>query len=836
MELRIELLSPTCTAGGIARPGVADREVSFDRFGLPVISGRTLKGLLRDAYEGLLQTAAVELGLPPANVLFGAIGASDWPDEETQWACKTPAAIAIRDARPDGGAQLAAWLEALWQRANGIATIRREGVMEYYCLRRYQTAINRRTRAPEERTLRSTRTLRRGLTLRASLDELQVDPAPETYKLSLGLAAAAVERLGTSRTRGLGAVRLTLQDDDQNLTAAAISLLERGESLSPVQPRPDTPALSIAPDALNRDQGPHVLLFEVLLQEPAVFPTLDGDPNTVATLRSVPGSAIRGWLATRYLAQTGGRADDRFYRLFCSGSVAFLAAQPAIENAAGSNARSTPVPASVRALKGFSDTYIDLVSQKPQEPLRRVGGCTVLSDVGDATAPLHETSVELQYHHARPRDDKRIGRAVGAENAAEYDGLTPERSGALFTYERLAPGQSFLGGIVGSPGDLEAIRQLAQGRTKAQLGRSKSAGYGGHATWNWLGEPRKADSRGGESAGWAKEEVFEESVGWPAQTIVVTLLSPLVAVSRIGHPSPEFPVGQLARAVRIEPDASGSSIVESYARTEWISGYLSHQRLPRQQMPALSAGSVYVVALSREITHAEARIAETQSYGLRIEDGYGRIAIQPLAERAAAPKFRPARPSAAIGTVEVREGTPEWDLALDLFRRRIEECARRRAWVLSSLREHREANGTMIQANRKVSKHLLYRLLQMVDTLPVEDLHTEISNLRQTASNQLQHCLVCEDDRAKTLRQFLCDESKSWAQRFTEDFLLAVWADERLAWGSVFGGRNPLLSADAEERQLTDEPFAKHVVRIFLSSYLRDLIRQAQIRGGEREE
>ena len=48
-ELRITLLSDAGPGTGEGRAGAIDREVPHDNFGLPVLPGRRLKGLLRES-------------------------------------------------------------------------------------------------------------------------------------------------------------------------------------------------------------------------------------------------------------------------------------------------------------------------------------------------------------------------------------------------------------------------------------------------------------------------------------------------------------------------------------------------------------------------------------------------------------------------------------------------------------------------------------------------------------------------------------------------------------------------------------------------------------------
>jgi len=51
MHLKIECLSDTCFARPAPAVGVVDTDLARDALGLPLPSGKTLHGLLRDTWE-----------------------------------------------------------------------------------------------------------------------------------------------------------------------------------------------------------------------------------------------------------------------------------------------------------------------------------------------------------------------------------------------------------------------------------------------------------------------------------------------------------------------------------------------------------------------------------------------------------------------------------------------------------------------------------------------------------------------------------------------------------------------------------------------------------------
>ena len=73
--LQITLHSPLTSAAGEGRAGVVDRDVAFDDLGLPVLPGRRLKGLWREAYRDAADAWTLCGQSPmPADRIFGASG------------------------------------------------------------------------------------------------------------------------------------------------------------------------------------------------------------------------------------------------------------------------------------------------------------------------------------------------------------------------------------------------------------------------------------------------------------------------------------------------------------------------------------------------------------------------------------------------------------------------------------------------------------------------------------------------------------------------------------------------------------------------------------------
>ncbi len=207
--IRIDLMSDATFGRGEGLAGVVDQEVEHDRYGLPFLRGRALKGLLVEECANILYalgTAPDELKQAAA-FLFGQAGSTLNDDAKM----------------PVGAAQLPGDLrraiEADVESGNDVEAgkLTRLDVLESLTAIRRQTAVTE-TGAPEDGSLRSMRVILRGTSFVAPL---HFDAKPDDKALSLLAACVmALRRAGTGRNRGRGRLSARLYEDGSDVTDA----------------------------------------------------------------------------------------------------------------------------------------------------------------------------------------------------------------------------------------------------------------------------------------------------------------------------------------------------------------------------------------------------------------------------------------------------------------------------------------------------------------------------------------------------------------------------------------------------------------------------------------
>ena len=600
--LQIKLQSPLTSAAGEGRVGVVDRDIAFDDLGLPILPGRRLKGLWREAYRDVADAWELCGESPiPVELIFGKSGQRPGDGD---------ACMFIANAELQEASSLRKWLKYLQDKKQ----LHPDDVVQYFATVRAQTAIDRRTGAALKNTLRLTRTLKAGLVFQARVRFFE---SPDDVLLNaLSLGAAALQHMGTARTRGLGKISCRLLAHDENgqcrdLTDEALSndaLPSIAETNLAQQAQTSNKNTTAVPPS-NRPIPTHLLRYRLKLTAPAVIPVADGDPNTVMTRQEVPGSNIWGAAAWHYLSQPNHTPEaEAFRRAFLDGNLRFLTAYPEAFNEMSQ--RMIPIPHSIRKFKK-NEEPVDFVEQSPRgEPTKRLDRS--YARISEWSLETQAVKTELNYHHARAKD-RRIGRALGAEAAEGAD------SGALFTYEAIQAGQSFQGAVLGSEDDLKNLQIWLQ-EGEIRIGRSRSAQYG-EAVFEWLDDAPQALNGLGEWDGFVEQQ--PPDVADSDNRLIITALSPLLTINDCGHPVACFPEGELAEALGLET----SELCRSYTRTEVIGGYNSHLRLPRQQWPAIAPGSVFVFKTGQTLDPERLLQLEHNGLGLRKGEGYGRIAV-----------------------------------------------------------------------------------------------------------------------------------------------------------------------------------------------------------------
>ena len=196
--LAVTLESDSTFGRGDGVPGLVDAEVEHDRYGMPFLRGRTLKGLLEEECANILFAldGGAEHWRAAAEALFGRPGSvtEDGALMHVGDACLTAGLRAAIVAAADAGRYLAA------------------DVLESLTAIRRQTAMDE-TGVPDAGSLRAMRVILRETSFEAQLTFVAT-PSPDSLAL-LAACTTALRYGGTGRNRGRGLVTARLCDAER---------------------------------------------------------------------------------------------------------------------------------------------------------------------------------------------------------------------------------------------------------------------------------------------------------------------------------------------------------------------------------------------------------------------------------------------------------------------------------------------------------------------------------------------------------------------------------------------------------------------------------------------
>ena len=200
--LTFVLKSDTTFGRGDGVAGLLNREVEHDRYGLPYLRGRTLKGLLSEEADNILyalqaQTSSETLSTwrDARNALFGQSGSS----RQKQAIMHYGHAMLPQPVREAVIASLG-------------PTLTPSDILESLTSLRRQTAIDENG-VPVDKSLRTMRVILRETNFAATLQSKR-DLCPREEAL-LSVATMALRRAGTGRNRGRGRLQANLLDANQ---------------------------------------------------------------------------------------------------------------------------------------------------------------------------------------------------------------------------------------------------------------------------------------------------------------------------------------------------------------------------------------------------------------------------------------------------------------------------------------------------------------------------------------------------------------------------------------------------------------------------------------------
>lgn len=329
--------------------------------------------------------------------------------------------------------------------------------------------------------------------------------------------------------------------------------------------------------------------YKIILKEPLLATSLNGDPNSSVSYDAIPGSMIRGLAAAR-MVNIGAMSDEVRGKLF-DGRTRFLNAYPADAHWR----RGLPAPLSWTKEKdrlSASGKIQDQASMRPTFRTPTGVGKTfmwLIEDEDETMTALRNPERHISIHTLRRRE---AGRPTKSE-------------GAVYRYDALAANECFVGAIlVPDEAAGEALKKLLPAGAY-RLGGSATAGYGRVHLQDVV-----------VNTDW--HEYPDDALPLPkGRTFSVLLLSNVILRDELGSNH-----SHLEKALDAQVE-----LIKAFKSTEPVGGFNRTWGLPLPQDIAVSAGSLFVLRAQEDISRDRVEQWLENGVGERTVEGFGRIAV-----------------------------------------------------------------------------------------------------------------------------------------------------------------------------------------------------------------
>ena len=341
-----------------------------------------------------------------------------------------------------------------------------------------------------------------------------------------------------------------------------------------------------------------------LLEPVLIAQTGAGEGNSAIGLDFIPGSAIRGALAARWLGHNRNldlAMDPSARSFFLDHKVFYLNAYPVCDNQ-----RSLPVPASWFSEKELADDPDAMIYDFALEPSNEEHLGAVKQPAGGPFCKITYETFGDETHQSwvsilKPDRFDQVHITLEDVNKRGEDNL-------VFRYEALSAGQLFASAIVAPDEfDLTPILAMLQ-EGDLRIGSAHMAGYGRLQIENCILRESYHEYEAAGSSGNGK--------------IVLTLLSHTILRNENGQTG--WDGGKtIAKELGCKPNDKPES---AYGKMVIVGGYNRKWSLPLSQDWALAAGSVFVFN-EMQIDPDRLQILIDRGLGERRSEGFGRVAV-----------------------------------------------------------------------------------------------------------------------------------------------------------------------------------------------------------------
>lgn len=565
--------------------GIVDTDIVFDQNGFPYFPGRRLKGLLRESALEVCEITETDSVI--VDSLFGNGHKSSL--------------VVIPDLIIESRPTIYQSIDKYDILESDIQLTKQE-IAAFFTKQIQQTTIDENGVA-QDGSLRVYRVLKPGFTFAGEIN-LMISTETARAESLFQLAVINLKYAGLRRNRGFGEIALQL-DDTKSITENINRLTKQNENPTDSSKKDQSDSDDSCGDGSQTKASETYELnanisYRITLNSPVIIAKQQGEQNTVATEDYIPGTAVRGMLASLIIREKklkNAECDPLFQELFLSGKTNI---KGAFINGA------IPIPSCLKLLK--SEIVVKNDTKNPEDKAKpeklynlfdddklgitkpKSGWCTFSSNDGENVRnklTAHQVQKQVSFHSSRK--DSRIAGS--------------NKDGAIFYYESFSAGQVFHGEITGDMRILEQFHTLVGAEFKSTIGRSRSAQFGQITVR--LDAPSELQKN------------YQTSESEERKKYQMLLLSPMI----LSDPETGLSSPNLKTLAEQYLGVKGAVIEKHVINLTTIENHVGVWCAKSPAEQALALGSI----IELQISSAEAAQLEKEGVGERTHEGFGQV-------------------------------------------------------------------------------------------------------------------------------------------------------------------------------------------------------------------
>jgi CRISPR-associated protein Csx10 len=668
-KVELELMSDLCAANGEGSGNSVDSDICTDRYGLPYIPARRIKGCMRESANELLNMGYTDIDKDKIDRLFGdAYGQSGL--------------FSISDFTLENAASVRAAIDDI----NSDLKNANSDILEQYVSNRkiedMFTTVRGRTMMKDgvkvDNSLRFVRVLNQYNPFKQERERLKlvgtINLNTDDYKDLLSTICKATRHIGLNRNRGLGNVRLTLEEINNKKDSGS---------------KEDEDEKQYVNEKQYADEKRYVITYKVINEAPLTLPEYGNDYTCI------PARSVIGCLANAYLKNSNANADTQAFKdLFLNGKTVWSSLNPVIDGEL-----SSPVPLMLMKVKNDGGRLINRPTLTEKEWIE--------------VKKNKPKTMEGSYAALRKEDGKTVYRlSQPVAHTVYHNSIKNEKDQGLYMQTSIDEGYVFGGTVEVSGSYVETVKKLLTD-TDFRFGRSKNAQY---AACRLVEKPVST------------EKTSEQIDVKEGEKLFVILKSDLVLDANgmydVSQPMVRKMIAEAVAGVKLKEikvdeakDNSDSSLYADHCLYGIMGGYNNMWNLQKPHVPYVKAGSYYCFEVETKTeTETNTNIPKQLVIGEYTHEGFGVCEVVTEAEMSERSKVEKGSTDRAVNE--------EIDAAV---RKNAKDIIKANA-ILECLRETAREKAVKERKNKDIP---ISRLRLMLDeAVDFDDFMTRVESMK----------------------------------------------------------------------------------------------------------